>query len=76
MDEINNMNESIRISVNGEVRSVSPSTNIGGLLRLLGLEGQAVAVERNGSVVPKAGHGDTLLANDDVLEVVHFVGGG
>jgi sulfur carrier protein len=35
-----------------------------------------VAVERNGDVVPRAEHAATALAEGDVLEIVHLVGGG
>jgi thiamine biosynthesis protein ThiS len=35
-----------------------------------------VAVERNGEVVPRARHADVELADGDVIEIVHFVGGG
>lgn len=35
-----------------------------------------VAVERNGNIVPKAAYAETILQEDDVLEVVSFVGGG
>lgn len=35
-----------------------------------------IAVERNGEIVPKANYGETVLEEDDVIEVVNFVGGG
>ncbi len=35
-----------------------------------------IAVERNGEIVPKAQYGETILAENDVVEVVSFVGGG
>ena len=35
-----------------------------------------IAVERNGEIVPKRLYGETVLHDDDVLEVVSFVGGG
>ena len=35
-----------------------------------------IAVERNGSIVPKAQYGETVLCDGDVVEVVSFVGGG
>ena len=35
-----------------------------------------IAVERNGEIVPKAKYGETVLEEDDVIEVVNFVGGG
>lgn len=35
-----------------------------------------IAVERNGSIVPKARYGETVLEDGDTLEIVSFVGGG
>ncbi|MBQ3509954.1 MAG: sulfur carrier protein ThiS [Peptococcaceae bacterium] len=35
-----------------------------------------VAVERNGDIVPKAEYSQTVLSENDTLEVVSFVGGG
>ncbi len=35
-----------------------------------------IAVEKNGNIVPKAQYAQTVLQDDDVLEVVGFVGGG
>ena len=42
----------------------------------LELDRGPVAVERNGEVVPRAQHPDTVLEPGDVVEIVHFVGGG
>ena len=42
----------------------------------LGLDGGPVAVERNLEVVPRAEHPLAVLAEGDVVEIVHFVGGG
>ena len=33
-------------------------------------------VERNQRIVPRAEHPTTLLDEGDVIEIVHFVGGG
>ena len=35
-----------------------------------------IAVEKNGSIVPKAQYADTILCDGDCIEVVSFVGGG
>jgi sulfur carrier protein len=43
---------------------------------LLALGDGPVAVERNGDVVPRAEHASTRLERGDVVEIVHFVGGG
>ncbi len=66
----------MRITVNGEGREIPDQTTVRGLIALLDLSGGPVAVERNGEIVPRADHEATVLADADVLEIVHFVGGG
>lgn len=66
----------MRLTVNGESRDVPDRTTVRGLVELLDLAGGPVAVERNGDVVPRAEHVATLLAEGDLVEIVHFVGGG
>jgi sulfur carrier protein len=66
----------VQISVNGEAREVPEALTVRGLIEHLGLTEGPVAVEKNREVVPRAEHEKTLLAPGDVLEIVHFVGGG
>jgi len=46
------------------------------LVQFLGLTDGPVAVEINRAVVPRAHHSEYRVAPGDVIEVVHFVGGG
>lgn len=66
----------IEVVVNGQARQVAAGATVKDLLVALGLGTRPVAVERNREVVPKARHGETLLAAGDRLELVTFVGGG
>jgi sulfur carrier protein len=66
----------MRVTVNGEAREVPEAMTVRGLIELLDLADGPVAVEKNGEVVPRAEHRETALADGDVLEIVHFVGGG
>jgi sulfur carrier protein len=66
----------VQITVNGEAREVPEALTVRGLIEHLGLTEGPVAVEKNREVVPRAEHEKTLLAPGDVLEIVHFVGGG
>ena len=68
--------EHLRISVNGSAREVEAGASVADLLRALGLASERVAVERNGVLVPRRAHAETLLAADDRIEVVTLVGGG
>lgn len=65
----------MKLTVNGDVREFPEGLTVTGLIQHLGLEGP-VAVERNTQVVPRAEHGRVALEEDDVIEIVHFVGGG
>jgi thiazole synthase len=69
------MTPSLSLTVNGEPRS-SSATTIAALVRELELKPEKVAVERNGVIVPRSTLGEAALADGDVLEIVHFVGGG
>ena len=66
---------SISVTVNGETRRTSAST-IAALAAELELDPAKLAVERNGEIVPRSTLGEAALADGDVLEIVHFVGGG
>ena len=63
------------ITVNGEIRQSSAAT-IADLVRELDLEPAKVAVERNAEIAPRSQLAEIALADGDVLEIVHFVGGG
>lgn len=65
----------MRLTVNGENQEFPDSLTIEKLLSHLGVDG-AVAVERNAQVVPRAEHSNVNLEPEDVIEIVHFVGGG
>jgi sulfur carrier protein len=64
------------VLVNGESRDVPGGITVRQLVELLELSEGPVAVERNGEVVPRAEHAATAVSEGDVLEIVHFVGGG
>jgi thiamine biosynthesis protein ThiS len=66
----------MQLLINGESREVPDQLSVRGLIEHLGLTEGPVAVEKNREVVPRAEHASTALAAGDVLEIVHFVGGG
>lgn len=66
----------IEVNVNGAAQRFEPDTDIAAMLERLQLAGKRVAVERNGEIVPRARHGDAVLAEGDQLEIVIAVGGG
>ncbi len=66
----------MRITLNGETRTVSEGTSVASLLEQLGLDRRKVAVERNEAIVPRSTYGQSVIAEGDRFEIVHFIGGG
>ena len=64
------------LTVNGDSRTVPDGCTVQGLVEMLGLTQGPVAVELNRQVVPRAEHASVTLGEGDVVEIVHFVGGG
>ena len=66
----------IQVTVNGKAHRFDRPVEVAALLSTLNLVGKKVAVERNGEIVPRSAHANTLLADGDQLEIVVAVGGG
>jgi len=70
------MADELLLTVNGEPRRIAPGSSIADLVTGLGLDPAKVAVERNAEIAPRSTLAGVVLADGDVLEIVHFVGGG
>ena len=66
----------IHISVNGASRECAAGATVATLVEALALAGKRIAVERNGSIVPRSRWGEAHLEEGDRLEIVGAVGGG
>ena len=66
----------LSLTVNGEPRRTAPGSSIADLVASLGLDPRKVAVEHNGEIAPRSTLSEVRLGDGDVLEIVHFVGGG
>ena len=66
----------MQVTVNGSAREIPEGLTVRGLLEHLVLTDGPVAVEVNRAVVPRARHVEQTIAVGDVVEIVHFVGGG
>ena len=64
------------ITLNGESRTFSSTATVRDLILELGLDEDAVAVERNRAIVRRRYWAETMLRSGDRIEVVRFVGGG
>ncbi len=61
--------------MNGEKAVIGPMSLLA-YLEQINIDPKRVAVELNLDILPKADYGTTLLNDGDLLEIVHFVGGG
>jgi thiamine biosynthesis protein ThiS len=66
----------MKLQINGEARDFNPPLTLAGLLEQLEMKSDRVAVELNRSIVARDQWAKTNLAENDRLEIVHFVGGG
>ncbi len=66
----------MNVIVNGEKREIPENTNVWQLLEILELTSARVAIELNQNVIRRAGWENTVLQENDRIEIVHFVGGG
>ena len=64
------------IFINGEARELDDGLTVDAMLDALELPKQRVAIELNRRVVRKQEWESTAVADNDRVEVVHFVGGG
>jgi sulfur carrier protein len=66
----------MQILVNGTATEVADSLTAGELLERLSLAGRRIALEVNGEIVPRSGHGEHRFKAGDKVEIVHAIGGG
>jgi sulfur carrier protein len=66
----------MQLIVNGAPQQVPDGLTVLDLIQHLGLTDGPVAVEKNRQIVPRSEHAATALSAGDVIEIVHFVGGG
>ena len=63
--------------MNGDRREVPDGTTLGALLAGLGLDPRLIVVEHNREILrDRDAYATRALDDGDVLELVHFVGGG
>ncbi len=65
------------LTVNGDRRTVADGATIADLLRELDLDPRMIVVEHNGEILRRDVSAAThALRPGDIIELVHFVGGG
>ena len=67
---------SMQIFVNGDPREIPDGVTMTGLIRLLDLTDQRIAVEVNQELVPRSTFEQYRVQDQDRVEIVHAIGGG
>ena len=68
--------EHIEIVLNGKPTQRMAGSTISDLLTDRSLADRLVVVEVNGTIVPRSDFATTCFVDGDIVEMVHFVGGG
>lgn len=66
----------MKLQINGAERVFPSTLSLASLIDQLGMKQDRVAIELNNDIVTRDRWPDTMLAEGDRLEIVHFVGGG
>ena len=65
-----------KIQLNGKKVVIKSNYSILDLLKKYRLANKKVAIEHNGSIIPKSSLKKKFLKDNDKVEIVHFIGGG
>jgi thiamine biosynthesis protein ThiS len=66
----------LKIRLNGDSHELAAPLTVTALLAELGIDSRRVAVEHNQIVVKRGAYDQTLVNENDEVEIVNFVGGG
>lgn len=64
------------MKLNGTIYQLEQPIDLNSLLKQHGFQVECIAVELNGTIISKTTYRKVMVTNDDILEVVSFVGGG
>jgi len=72
------MNEKIHINItiNGQASNVFNDNTIADIINTYNLQPDSIVIEHNQQIIQKENWSKIVLANNDKLEIVRFVGGG
>ena len=65
-----------KIQLNGKKISIKLNFSLQDLLKKYKLINKKIAIEHNGTIIPKTNYKKKNLKNNDKVEIVHFIGGG
>ena len=65
-----------KIQLNGRKITIKTGSSISEILKKYKLDSSKIAIEHNGKIIQKSNYSKKFLKKNDVLEIVHFIGGG
>lgn len=66
----------MRVKINGEAKEIPGELNLNELLEYLSMPSRLLAIELNKEVVRRKDWAARRVKDADVIEIIHFVGGG
>ena len=65
-----------KIQLNGKKLKINANLSVKDLLKKFKLNEAQIAIELNGTILPKQDYKKKKIKNRDKIEIVHFIGGG
>ena len=65
-----------KIQLNGKTLKINKNLSIKDLLKKYKLDERKIAIELNGTILPKQNYKKKKIKNRDKIEIVQFIGGG
>ena len=66
----------MKIKLNGKEKNLTESLSLGNLIDELDLRNTPVVAEINGKIIKPENYSSTIINENDVVELIRFVGGG
>lgn len=66
----------MKITLNGKEKQLDSSCTLTGLIESVGQPPQRIAIQLNGTIIKRDAYDQHTVQDGDVIEMLHFVGGG
>ena len=66
----------IKIKLNGKIKTINKNSKLSNIVRNFKIPLKKVAIELNQEIVDKKKLNKINLKKNDIIEIVHFIGGG
>ena len=66
----------IKIKLNGKIKTINKNSKLSNIIKNFKIPLKKVAIELNQEIVDKKKLNNINLKKNDIIEIVHFIGGG